>query len=72
MNQNTKRCHVFEKLKLLRKITARSAETPDRNSAKTVITVKITEIALRRMLVFFSMLISNSDLANDLNFFGER
>ena len=72
MNQKTKICHVFEKLKLLRKIRARSAETTDSRSARIVTMVKITESTFWPILVFFCMFISNGKLTNDLNFFGER
>jgi hypothetical protein len=58
VNANTKRCQVFEKLKLLRKMSARSAEITDSNMAKAVTMEKTTVATLSNKLVFFSMLIS--------------
>lgn len=59
VNANTKMCHAFEKLKLLRKMSARSAESPDRNRAKTVTTEKTIQTALSNRRGFFSMFISS-------------
>jgi hypothetical protein len=59
VNAKTKRCHIFEKLKLPRKISARSAEIPDRSRARTVTTEKTTQSDLSNRLGFLSLFISS-------------
>ena len=72
VNAKTKRCQVFEKLKLLRKIRARSAKTPDSNSAINVTTQKITNAALSNKYVLLLGIILKRALSNCRSLFGER
>jgi len=72
VNENTKTCQVLLKLKLVRKSSAKRAEAPDMNSAKTVTNVKRIETTLSNRFVFFSIFIFNGQLSRDLKFFGER
>jgi hypothetical protein len=59
VNANTKMCHEFEKLKLLRKMRAKSAESPDKSRAQTVTPENIIQIALSNRRGFFSIFISS-------------
>ena len=72
VNENTKTCQVLLKLKLVRKSSAKRAEAPDMNSAKTVTNVKRIETTLSSRFVFFSIFIFNGQLSRDLKFFGEQ
>jgi len=72
VNENTKTCQVLLELKLVRKGSAKRAEAPDMNSAKTVTNVKRIETTLSNRFVFFSIFIFNGQLSSDLKFFGER